>query len=98
MSAHKKWLSARRTRRSASPANQNRARAGFRTERLEDRTMPAVFAVTNLNDSGVGSLRQAILDANGSGGADTIQFNVAGTINVLSALPSLTDVSGGTSI
>ncbi|MGH6905091.1 MAG: choice-of-anchor Q domain-containing protein, partial [Geminicoccaceae bacterium] len=34
----------------------------------------ATFVVTNLNDSGVGSLRQAILDANGNGAADTITF------------------------
>jgi|GEM_PF-2529161 hypothetical protein len=36
----------------------------------------ATFTVTNTNDSGAGSLRQAILDANGAGGADTINFNI----------------------
>ena len=36
------------------------------------------FTVTNTNDSGAGSLRQAILDANGAPGADTIAFNVSG--------------------
>jgi hypothetical protein len=39
----------------------------------------ATFTVTNTNDSGAGSLRQAITDANNSGGADTIAFNVSGT-------------------
>jgi hypothetical protein len=39
----------------------------------------ATFTVTNTNDSGAGSLRQAILDANGSGGADTISFNITGS-------------------
>jgi len=38
----------------------------------------ATFTVTNTNDSGVGSLRQAILDANGAAGSDTIAFNVTG--------------------
>lgn len=34
----------------------------------------ATFTVSNLDDSGPGSLRQAILDANGAAGADVIQF------------------------
>jgi Domain of unknown function (DUF4347) len=34
----------------------------------------ATFAVTNVNDSGAGSLRQAIIDANGAAGADVINF------------------------
>ncbi len=34
----------------------------------------ATFTVTNTNDSGAGSLRQAVLDANGAAGADTIEF------------------------
>src|SRR6185503_9371561 len=33
------------------------------------------FVVTNKNDSGPGSLRQAILDANANPGADTITFD-----------------------
>ena len=39
----------------------------------------STFTVTNTNDSGAGSLRQAILDANASPGLDTIQFNIAGS-------------------
>ena len=39
----------------------------------------ATFTVTNVNDSGGGSLRQAILDANGNAGPDTIDFNIPGT-------------------
>ncbi|MEZ5658199.1 MAG: DUF4347 domain-containing protein [Burkholderiaceae bacterium] len=54
----------------------------------------STFTVTSMNDSGAGSLRQAILDANGAGGADTIAFNIAGTgvhtITPLSALPTIT--------
>lgn len=37
-----------------------------------------VFTVINTNDSGPGSLRQAILDANTAGGYATIDFNIPG--------------------
>jgi photosystem II stability/assembly factor-like uncharacterized protein len=53
------------------------------------------FVVTNVNDHGTGSLRQAILDANGTQGTDTITFNIPGagvqTINLLIPLPTITD-------
>ena len=39
----------------------------------------ATFTVTNTGDSGAGSLRQAILDANAAAGPDTIDFNIPGT-------------------
>lgn len=55
----------------------------------------ATFTVTNTNDTGAGSLRQAIIDANALAGPDTITFTILGpgphTINVLSALPTITD-------
>ncbi len=38
------------------------------------------FTVANTNDAGPGSLRQAVLDANASAGADVIDFGVTGTI------------------
>ncbi len=38
----------------------------------------ATFTVTNTNDTGPGSLRQAILDANATPGADVIAFNITG--------------------
>ena len=50
----------------------------------------ATLTVTNTNDSGSGTLRQAILDANANAGvADTINFDsgVTGAILLLSALP-----------
>ena len=54
---------------------------------------PFVFTVTNTNDSGTGSLRQAITDANSMGGG-TINFNIPGggvhTISPLSVLPTIT--------
>ena len=52
------------------------------------------FTVTNTNDSGGGSLRQAILDANANPGADTIAFNIGSgfqTISFSSKLPDITD-------
>jgi uncharacterized repeat protein (TIGR01451 family) len=53
------------------------------------------FLVTTPNDSGAGSLRQAIIDANANSGADTINFVIPGTgphtINLLSPLPAITE-------
>ncbi|MBL8182549.1 MAG: right-handed parallel beta-helix repeat-containing protein, partial [Blastocatellia bacterium] len=50
----------------------------------------ATFTVTNTNDSGVGSLRQAVLDSNTATTPDTIvfdaSFNVPRTITLLSAI------------
>jgi len=43
--------------------------------RLERRCLPATFTVTTTADSGPGSLRQAVLDANALAGADTIDFD-----------------------
>jgi CSLREA domain-containing protein len=42
----------------------------------EMRTAPLTFVVTNTNDSGAGSLRQAIADANDEGQFDFIRFNI----------------------
>ncbi|MBK7872692.1 MAG: right-handed parallel beta-helix repeat-containing protein [Saprospiraceae bacterium] len=63
----------------------------------------ATFTVTNLNDSGVGSLRQAIIDANASGpGPHTINFAVSGTIPINSSLPAIANsgitIDGGGTI
>ena len=59
--------------------------------------MAATFTVTTTADSGAGSLRQAILDANANAGLDTIAFNVSGagctggvcTITPASQLPTI---------
>jgi hypothetical protein len=53
-----------------------------RLEILEDRNLLSTFMVLNLGDAGLGSLRQAILDANNHSGADVIRFapQVRGTI------------------
>ena len=53
------------------------------------------FTVTNTVDSGLGSLRWAITNANANSGPDTINFNIKGTapftISLASALPDVTD-------
>ncbi len=55
----------------------------------------STFTVINTNDGGPGSLRDAIDTANGTTGADTIDFNIPGagahTIQPASALPTITD-------
>ncbi len=43
-------------------------------------TCAATFTVVNTNDSGTGSLRQAILDPNAGAGGDTIAFNISGPV------------------
>src|SRR3954462_9725902 len=52
------------------------------------------YPVTNTSDSGPGSLRQAIVDANGHSGPDNISFNIPGsgvrTITLATALPAIT--------
>lgn len=54
---------------------------------------PLVFNVTNTNDSGSGSFRQAIMDANSMGGG-AIEFHIPGggvhTISPLTVLPTIT--------
>src|SRR5947209_3606122 len=45
-----------------------------RLEALEDRAVPSTLTVLNDHDSGPGSLRQAVLDANAAPGPDTIVF------------------------
>ncbi len=59
---------------------------------------PQTFTVTNTADSGAGSLRQAILDANANAGVvDTIAFNIGGsgvrTIAPTTDLPAITDAA-----
>ncbi|MBU0686673.1 MAG: DNRLRE domain-containing protein [Candidatus Margulisbacteria bacterium] len=68
-------------------------------------TTPTTYTVTKCDDSGVGTLRQAIIDANNNPGPDTIDFNIPNTeacytscgtgnvwvIRVDTALPAITD-------
>ncbi|MCI0745081.1 MAG: hypothetical protein L0Y58_06720, partial [Verrucomicrobia subdivision 3 bacterium] len=54
-----------------------------------------IFMVTTNGDSGPGSLRQAILDANATPGPDEIHFSIGGVgphgIRLQSDLPTITD-------
>src|SRR4051794_27839338 len=51
----------------------------------------AEFSVSTIGDSGPGSLRQAVLGANGTPGADTITVVTTGTVSLGSSLPDLSD-------
>ena len=83
----------RRSPRRPHRANGHRLAA----ESLEPRALLAV-TVTNTNDSGSGSLRQAIETVNAAKVAETITFQDLGaaTISVASALPALTNPAGTT--
>jgi parallel beta-helix repeat protein len=50
----------------------------------------ATFTVSNLNDSGMGSLRAAITAANAAGSSSIISFDVQGTITLATDLPPIT--------
>jgi hypothetical protein len=65
----------------------------LRLEVLETRCLLSTFTVTNTADSGDGSLRQAILDADNDSGPNTILFAIPGhdhTITPTSPLPNIT--------
>jgi hypothetical protein len=69
--------------RSTMRCRSSRDRCMPRLESLEDRTQPSTFTVTNLLDSGAGSLRAAIAEASSG---DTIKFanGLHGTITLKS--------------
>jgi predicted outer membrane repeat protein len=80
--------------RSSQPRNPSGRRAHrLRCEQLEDRVTPATFTVTNTADSGAGSLRWAVAQANATAGADVIDFSVTGTITLTTGVLSLTDTA-----
>jgi hypothetical protein len=93
---HRSWPNRPRFR-SSRDTRPPRARFVPRLEALENRYLlaPVNYIVTNTNDSGAGSLRDAINQLNGGNPAYTteIDFNISGsgvqTINLLSALPAI---------
>jgi len=88
------------TRRPSQPAHHRPRTPGRRRfcrlqlELLEGRWLPSTFLVTNTDDAGPGSFRQAILDANSNAGPNKIAFDIGGggvqTIQPRSALPAVT--------
>ncbi len=62
---------------------------------VADCSWAATFVVTNTANSGPGTFRQAILDANATPGTDTINFNLPGagvqTISPTNSLPDITN-------
>lgn len=84
-------------RRSSRPArSQGPSRQRLGAARLfgslEERVLMSTYTVTNLLDHGVGSLRQAVVEANLHAGTDTIKFasSVHGTITLTTGQLTLT--------
>jgi hypothetical protein len=101
------WLkgprtSTRRDRPEPGPSRRPKRTCRPSLELLEDRCVPAMFAVNTLADLGAGSLREAITFANDEvlhPGADVITFapGVTGILRLTGALPPLTsniDIQG----
>jgi hypothetical protein len=79
---------------SRSGGRGGRRRYQPRLDAVEPRVLLSTFTVTSVADSGPGSLRQAILEANAIGGTNTISFDIPGTgphvISPVTALPRIT--------
>jgi titin len=85
----------------AGRTSRRRASVAPKVEALEDRQLLAILMVTNTADSGPGSLRQALLDADNTHlhlGQNTIDFAISSsgavTISPVSPLPALTNPAG----
>jgi hypothetical protein len=94
------WLRSARSRLVPSGTKRDsgqlarRARPGrLNVECLEDRTVPSTFSVSNLADSGDGSLRAAIAAANANPGDDDINFapGLRGTVVLASGELNILD-------
>ncbi len=86
-----------RDARSVQARRRGRRALRLVAERLEERTLLATITVTSGDDSGAGSLREAILAANATPGADLIAFDIGGgghqVITLASPLPVVTDTA-----
>jgi len=89
----RRWARQFQIVRPLRPARRRR-RVAASVEALEELVLLSAFSVTTTADSGANSLRQAILNSNGTPGPNTISFNIPGsgahTIQPLSALPTIT--------
>src|SRR3954454_9482966 len=78
--------------------------SAYVTEALEPRRLLASILVSNTQDAGAGSFRQALIAANSNSGDDTISFDTSGvfataqTISLLSALPQIASAGGSLTI
>src|SRR3954452_10923669 len=100
------WVRKMFSRPVTSPIRKTPCRVRLAVETLEDCTVPSTFTVLNVNDSGAGSLRDAVAQANAKPGPDTINFDTVGvfatsqTITLTSGVitfavdPTLTTVTG----
>ena len=88
------WFRSRRQPLPVRPASQRHRRRPT-LEVLEGRLTPSTLTVSNLNDSGPASLRQAILDSNADPARNGILFAIPGagvhTISPTSPRPDVTD-------
>ena len=78
----------------AGETPETAAEADHQLEALEPRVLMTVFTVTNTNDSGAGSLRDALNRSNNNPGVDTVAFNIGASSKVirpLSPLPEMWD-------
>src|SRR5205823_3341655 len=86
----------RHARRTLSNDSASHRRLGLACqELLEARTLFSTFTVTNLADSGPGSLRSAITAANLSPAPDVVKFapSLKGTIPLASEIPVTNDLT-----
>lgn len=91
MSRRERRADGRRTKKAHRLASQ--AALGLGALAAGTAADAATFTVTNLNDAGAGSLRQAVADANGAAGADMVAFQAAltGTITLTTGDIDITD-------
>ncbi len=92
------WIRRLVTRSIARRLRQASRRSRLGIESLEERSVPAIFTVLNTNDTGAGSLRDAIAQADASVGADTIVFgdgSGGGGTNFLDATPDTITLTSG---